>query len=520
MTKRKPSGRGPAPRPFSSPPPDAGRLQPHSLESERGVLGCILLSPWESMNHLTRQSAMGGWFYDLRHQTLFGVLAEMHVEKRPIDLTTVFSRLKDQNKADGVGGIAYLSELMDAVPSPANLPYYLEDVHRLWRLRTAIQAATRLIGEAHESTADVDGLLSSIDSTLTLARAGMTEKAKPLEVMTCRDLLQYRPPPGHCLVGDNEIRKGTEGLAVIAGPGGSGKSLVVAALALGGAIGHGEWMGRVIHRQFKTLLVQCENGPSRLQKEVKEMAANHPGVDLDGHIFFTKPPERGLRFGQPDFDKYIRELVETLGIDLVVIDPWSHLAVKDESCEVANMLAAIRNAVGGGDNGPSIMILAHTKKPRPEDVGKQGRSLKNLVAGSVCLTDTSRCTYILLPWTDEMTDPRIYWTCAKLNDGANYAPSVWQRRFGTFFAPDPTDPKTWGERPEGDREERKAVSKGQLRELYGERMALDRKELVAELVKREWASYQTARRITGPDGYLLAEEWLKETPNGLLALQR
>lgn len=520
MTKRKPSGRGPSPRPFSSPSPDSGRLPPHSDEAERGLLGCILLSPWESMQTVARLGVLAGWFYDVRHRELAGVLWSMHAEKRPIDTMTLAARLKDEGKVEACGGLAYVSGLADAVPSAVNLGYYAEQMHEKYRLRLVMQAAQRLLSTEPGDWGDVDALIAQVDSGLTLARAGMTERAKPLEVMTCGELVRYRPPAGYCLVGDNEIRKGTEGLAVIAGPGGSGKSLVVAALALGGAIGHGEWMGRVIHRQFRTLIVQCENGPSRLQREVKEMAANHPGVDLEGHIYFTKPPERGLRFGEPDFDKHIRELVETLGIDLVVIDPWSHLAVKDESCEVANMLAAIRNAVGGGDNGPGIMILAHTKKPRPEDVGKQGRSLANLVSGSINLVNTSRCTYILLPWTDEITDPRIYWTCAKLNDGANYAPSVWQRRFGTFFAPDPTDPKTWGERPEGDREERKAVSKGQLRELYGERMALDRKELVAELVKREWASYQTARRITGPDGYLLAAEWIKETPNGLLALQR
>jgi hypothetical protein len=480
----------------------------------------VLLSPWESMQTVAKLGVLVCWFYDNRHRVLAGCLWAMHAERKPIDAVTVAARLKSEDKLAECGGLAYVSRLADLVPSAANLPYYAAELNSKWRLRVAFQAARRLTAADPADWGDVDGLLNQLDKGLTLARSGMSENAKPLEVMTCRQLVAYRPPPGYCLVGDNEIRKGTEGLAVIAGPGGSGKSLVVASLALGGAIGHGEWMGRVIHRQFRTLVIQCENGPSRLQREVTEMAKNHPDVDLEGNVFFTKPPERGLRFGQPDFDKHVRELVETLGIDLVVIDPWSHLAVKDESCEVANMLAAIRNAVGGGDNGPGIMILAHTKKPRPEDVGKQGRSLANLVSGSINLVNTSRSTYILLPWTDDITDPRIYWTCAKLNDGANYAPSVWQRRFGTFFVADSTDPKTWGDRAEGDREARKAVTPAQLRTLYGDRLALDRKDLVRELVAREWASYQTARRITGPDGYLLAEEWLSETPGGLLALSR
>jgi hypothetical protein len=64
------------------------------------------------------------------------------------------------------------------------------------------------------------------------------------------------------------------------------------------------------------------------------------------------------------------------------------------------------------------------------------------------------------------------------------------------------------------------VSREQLREIFGERLGMDRGELCKALVEREWCSYQTARRITGPAGYMLEEEWLKPTPGGLLAIQR
>jgi hypothetical protein len=64
------------------------------------------------------------------------------------------------------------------------------------------------------------------------------------------------------------------------------------------------------------------------------------------------------------------------------------------------------------------------------------------------------------------------------------------------------------------------VSREQLREIFGERLGMDRGELCKALVEREWCSYQTARRITGPAGYMLEEDWLKPTPGGLLAIQR
>ncbi|HTH49347.1 MAG TPA: DnaB-like helicase N-terminal domain-containing protein, partial [Candidatus Limnocylindria bacterium] len=97
------------------------RLPPHSIEAEQGVLGCVLLSPTESLGVcLEKLKAGGEVFYDLRHQTLFSEFIAMYDARLPIDLITVQQRLKDLNQLEGVGGLAYLSGLMDAVPSAAN----------------------------------------------------------------------------------------------------------------------------------------------------------------------------------------------------------------------------------------------------------------------------------------------------------------------------------------------------------------------------------------------------------------
>ena len=60
-------------------------------------------------------------FYDLRHQTIFDVVAEMFDKREAIDVITVQQRLKDKQLLEQVGGIAYLSALPDTVPSAANL---------------------------------------------------------------------------------------------------------------------------------------------------------------------------------------------------------------------------------------------------------------------------------------------------------------------------------------------------------------------------------------------------------------
>src|SRR5438128_12624242 len=95
----------------------ADRLPPHSPEAEQGVLGCVLLSPNECLGECLEKLKSGAEvFYDLRHQTIYGALAEMYERREAIDVITLQQRLKNQQRLEEVGGIAYLSALPDTVP--------------------------------------------------------------------------------------------------------------------------------------------------------------------------------------------------------------------------------------------------------------------------------------------------------------------------------------------------------------------------------------------------------------------
>jgi replicative DNA helicase len=140
------------------------RLPPHSTEAERGVLGCVLLSPNDGMGICIEKLRRGSEvFYDLRHQSLFDTLAEMYDEKEAIDLITVQQRLKDNKQLEGVGGLSYLAGLIDAVPSAANLDYYLEIVREKYLLRKMIQTCTGVVSRVYEHEGEVDGLLDEIE---------------------------------------------------------------------------------------------------------------------------------------------------------------------------------------------------------------------------------------------------------------------------------------------------------------------------------------------------------------------
>ena len=142
----------------------ADRLPPHSMEAEQGVLGCILLAPNDGMGVCLEKFKRGSEvFYDLRHQCLFDLLAEMYDQKEAIDLITVQQRLKDKNQLEGIGGLTYLSSLVDAVPSAANLEFYLEIIREKYLLRKMIQTCTGVVARVYGHEGEVDSLLDEVE---------------------------------------------------------------------------------------------------------------------------------------------------------------------------------------------------------------------------------------------------------------------------------------------------------------------------------------------------------------------
>jgi len=141
------------------------RLPPHSPEMERGVLGCVLLSPNDCMGECIEKLKDNGKeaFYDLRHQTIYETLTTMFDTREAIDIITLQQRLKDKGMLDQIGGIPYLSQLQDAVPSAANLSYYLDSVREKFLLRKMISVCTEVVGRVYDYEGEVDMLLDEVE---------------------------------------------------------------------------------------------------------------------------------------------------------------------------------------------------------------------------------------------------------------------------------------------------------------------------------------------------------------------
>ena len=220
---------------------EASRLPPHSTEAEQGVLGCILLSPTDSIGTCVERLKAGAMaFYDLRHQEIYATMVEMHDAHRSIDLITLQQTLRDRDQLERNGGLSYLASLPDAVPSAANIAHYLAIVREKYVLRRAIHLGTDIVGRCFEHDGDIEKLLDGIErdmSELTETQASAAEVSMRTVMKACLKKLEDghysrgqmqldglpTGPPGNYL--DKNLGGiSAEDYGVIAGRPGSGKT--------------------------------------------------------------------------------------------------------------------------------------------------------------------------------------------------------------------------------------------------------------------------------------------------------
>jgi hypothetical protein len=235
------------------------RLLPHSPEAEQGVLGCILLSPTDTLSEAQSVITTSEFFYDLRHQTIWKHLCNMG-NNGGIDLLTLQQHLKNDHALDEVGGIGYLGSLPDTVPSASNLSYYLGIIDEKYTLRRLIQTCTEVVERVYEHEGEVDTLLEQISHDITEVA---TRRSQVDEHWRMDELLAYdvNNDP-NAIIGFND-GKATRYLcrgygAWLIGQSGIGKSSLVLQQSFSFTLGR-PFCGITPVKPLRVLIVQSEN---------------------------------------------------------------------------------------------------------------------------------------------------------------------------------------------------------------------------------------------------------------------
>lgn len=142
----------------------AFRVPPQSIDSEKALLGSIMLRPealYDIMDELEAAS-----FYAEKHRIIYDAILELFSKKEPIDLLTLSNRLKEKNILDTIGGSSYLAELVNSVPSAANATHYSDVVHKKYMLRNLIDASNRVSEIGYDEAKELEHILDAAEKEI------------------------------------------------------------------------------------------------------------------------------------------------------------------------------------------------------------------------------------------------------------------------------------------------------------------------------------------------------------------
>jgi replicative DNA helicase len=140
------------------------RIPPQSLESERGLLGALLLKP-EAIHDIS-DTVRADSFYAEKHRTIFEAMRELSDRGEPIDLLSLSERLQAKGLLERCGGRAYISELANSAPAPGNFAHYAELVVRKHLMRALIDASHEIAEAAYQEDRDTAEVLDSAEKMI------------------------------------------------------------------------------------------------------------------------------------------------------------------------------------------------------------------------------------------------------------------------------------------------------------------------------------------------------------------
>jgi replicative DNA helicase len=140
------------------------RIPPQSLDSERGLLGAILLKP-EAIHDIS-DTVRADSFYAEKHRMIFECMRELSDRSEPIDLLSLAERLQGRGLLERCGGRAYIAELVNSAPAPGNFRHYADLVSRKHIMRSLIDASHEIGESAYDEGRDTAEVLDTAEKAI------------------------------------------------------------------------------------------------------------------------------------------------------------------------------------------------------------------------------------------------------------------------------------------------------------------------------------------------------------------
>ena len=143
---------------------ELGKIPPNDVESEQAVIGSMLTDK-EAVSAAIEVLKPED-FYREDNRTIFEAILNLYGSSEPIDIITLKSELSSMGKFEAVGGLEYIVELPDKVPTTANVEQYIKIVEEKSVLRNLIKTANEIITLGYDQTQEVDGIIDGAEKKI------------------------------------------------------------------------------------------------------------------------------------------------------------------------------------------------------------------------------------------------------------------------------------------------------------------------------------------------------------------
>lgn len=151
------------------------RALPQDVMSEKAVLGSVFIAPDKLL--IAAELVQPSDFYYPANQTIFKAMLELADKEQAIDPLTIRNLLDSRGEFEPAGGMAYLTELVTAVPTSANIEYYAKNVADKAIARSVINNLTDSIAAVYNSDAGIDEIISKTEQSLINASSSRNKSS-------------------------------------------------------------------------------------------------------------------------------------------------------------------------------------------------------------------------------------------------------------------------------------------------------------------------------------------------------
>ena len=143
---------------------ELGKVPPHDLEAEQAIIGSMLTDKDAVISAIEVLKEED--FYREDNKAIYSVILNLYNRAEPIDIITVKAELESMGKFEQVGGLEYLAELPEKVPTTANAMKYIKIVEEKSTLRRLIKTANEIIELGYNPTEDVEDIMEGAEKKI------------------------------------------------------------------------------------------------------------------------------------------------------------------------------------------------------------------------------------------------------------------------------------------------------------------------------------------------------------------